>query len=467
MHQSQKPAEARNDLTSGGILNKLLLVAVPIMGTQLVQMSYNLTDMFWLGRLSTGAVAASGTCGLYMWLSMALMMVGRMGAEIGVSQHLGRGDPETARRYSENSVMVAFVLGAAYGAVMIIFRRPLVAFFNIQEPEVVAMAESYLALVGIGIPFTFVTSALVGTFNAAGNSRVPFIVNTIGLAMNMILDPLMIFPLKMGLAGAALATVIAQVGSCALLVTVMLRSSHSPFAKYRMISKPELSIIKRIIRWAAPISAESAFFTFITMLTSRMVSPFGEVALAVGRIGSQIESLTWLIGGGFGSALVAFMGQNYGAGKWSRIHRGFKISVWTMVVYGAAVTALLLLAGGALFWIFLPDREVLSLGITYLNILAFCQLPQCLEAASSGTFRGTGRTLPGSLVSVLSNILRVTLAALAVSRWGVVGIWGAISLTAALRGFASLAWYLIDARKQPKEDIAPSEGASVNAAFTG
>ncbi|MDR1262125.1 MAG: MATE family efflux transporter [Oscillospiraceae bacterium] len=458
MNHSKKPrAETRNDLTSGGILNKLLLVALPIMGTQLIQMSYNLTDMFWLGRLSTSAVAASGTCGLYMWLSMSLMMVGRMGAEIGVSQHLGKGDPEAARRYSENSIMVAFILGVAYGAAMILFRVPLVAFFNIQEPEVVAMAESYLALVGIGVPFTFVTASIVGTFNAAGNSRVPFFVNGIGLAINMVLDPIMIFPMGMNLAGAAIATVIAQAVSCIMLATLMKRGHQRPFADYHIVSKPDFAILRRITIWSAPICAESAFFTFMAMVTSRMVSPFGEVALAVGRIGSQIESLTWLIGGGFGSALVSFMGQNYGAGKWTRIRRGFNISVWTMVMYGAAVTALLLTAGGALFWIFLPDPEVQDLGIMYMQVLAFCQLPQCLEAVSSGTFRGTGRTLPSSLVSVISNILRVAMAAISVRIWGVIGVWGAISLTAALRGFASMAWYLIDARRQPKSDTIPAE----------
>ncbi|MDR1600763.1 MAG: MATE family efflux transporter [Oscillospiraceae bacterium] len=464
MSQSGKPvSEVRNDLTSGGILNKLLLVALPIMGTQLIQMSYNLTDMFWLGRLSAGAVAASGTCGLFMWLSMSLLMVGRMGAEIGVSQHLGKGDPDTARRYSENSVMASFALGAAYGAAMVVFRRPLVAFFNIQEPEIVAMAESYLALVGIGVPFSFVTSALVGTFNAAGNSRVPFVVNGVGLAINMILDPIMIFPMGMGLAGAAVATVVAQAVSCAALVFVTLRGSRRPFARYRLLSKPDFTILKRIVVWSAPICAESAFFTFMAMVTSRMVSPFGETALATGRIGSQIESLTWLIGGGFGSALVSFMGQNYGAGKWTRVRRGFSISIWTMAVYGIAVTVLLLAAGGAMFWIFLPDPEVRDLGIRYMQALAVCQLPQCLEAVSSGTFRGTGRTLPSSLVSVLSNVLRVTLAAVGVRMFGVMGVWGAISLTAALRGIASLTWYLVDSRKQPKQDTPPQSADAVTA----
>ena len=103
-----------NDLTQGGILKKLLQVAVPIMGTQLMQMVYNLTDMFWLGRMeqSVMAVAASGLAGMFLWLGMALMMIGRIGSEIGVSQGIGRGDIDAAHGYA----LVAGAHRAAAGA---------------------------------------------------------------------------------------------------------------------------------------------------------------------------------------------------------------------------------------------------------------------------------------------------------------------------------------------------------------
>ena len=96
MHAHMKPQST--DLTRGGILSKILLVALPIMGTSLLQMTYNLTDMFWLGRMedSVSAVAASGLAGMFLWLGMALLLVGRLGAEIGVSQNLGAGKPEAA-----------------------------------------------------------------------------------------------------------------------------------------------------------------------------------------------------------------------------------------------------------------------------------------------------------------------------------------------------------------------------------
>jgi len=418
------------------------------MGSQLSQMSYNLTDMYWLGRLSTGAVAATGVAGMYLWLSMALLMVGRMGAEIGVSQNLGRGDSIAAQSFGENAFMLSIALGVAYGAALYIWQTPLVGFFNIQELDVAAEARTYLSIVSFSVPFSFANAALTGYFTASGNSRMPFYMNSAGFAINMALDPLMIFGLRLGVAGAALATIIAQAISFALMAVAAVRAKNRPFERFRFFSRPNPETLRRIIRWSAPISAESAFFTFMTMITSRMISPFGQTALAVGRIGSQIESLSWLLAGGYGSALTAYMGQNYGSSQWSRIRRGFNISMAVMGIWGAIITVFMYTLGGQTYWLFLPDPDVRALGVMYLRILAVCQLSQCFEAVAGAAFKGCGRTLPPSIVSIVSNVLRVLLAMVFVRIWGVTGVWGAISLTAALRGITTLTWYLAESRNR-------------------
>ena len=115
-------------LVEGSIAGKLFFVALPLICTQVIQMAYNLTDMYWLGRLSSDAVAASGTVGLYLWLSMAFMMFGRMGAEIGVSQNLGRGDIDKALDFARTSIIIAAAIGIVVASIYRAGRIPLVGF---------------------------------------------------------------------------------------------------------------------------------------------------------------------------------------------------------------------------------------------------------------------------------------------------------------------------------------------------
>ena len=390
------------NLTQGGILKKLLLVAVPIMGTQLMQMAYNLTDMFWLGRMeqSVMAVAASGLAGMFLWLGMALMMFGRMGSEIGTSQNLGRGDAVAAQGYAQDSTRIALVLGVLYGLVLITLAEPLVTLLQVREPDVFENACVYLRIVGVGIPLTYVSAAITGAFNGAGNSRLGFWANAVGLVINMVLDPVMILWWGWGVAGAAIATVIAQGVVCVLFVWFVKRHSQRPFECFRVLGWMSRERLKQIVRWSLPIAVESGAFTALAMVVTGMVSAYGETALAVQRVGSQIESLSWLIGGGFSSAVTAFMGQNFGARKWARIRRGYRISLGALLVWEALVTVLLVLGGRFLFSLFLVEPpEILDMGATYLRVLAGCQLFMALEGACAGTFRGVGRTLPPSLCS--------------------------------------------------------------------
>lgn len=441
------------DLTSGPILSKILMVAVPIMGTQLVQMSYNLTDIFWLGRLGSDAVAASGTCGLFMWMAYGLILFGRLGAEIGVSQNLGRSDVEGARRHAQNAVYIAVFFGLLYSLCMFFFRYQLIGFFNIPSEKVAGDARRYLMIISFSLPFDFLYNVAVGAFNASGNSRTPFIIGTIGLISNMIMDPLMIFGLNLGITGAALATAIAQIFCCILIFTMLKKSKNRPFETFRLFSKPDFAIIRQLLKWSVPPGLESMFFTFMAMITSRFTAAFGASAMAVSRVGSQIESLSWLIGGGFGTAMTSYIGQNYGAGKWTRIHKGFHISMRVILCWGVLITAFIYLGARLLFSVFLSDPSEIALGVTYLQIIAWCQLPQSVEAIAYSMFKGTGNTVPPSIVSTSCNILRVILSyVLSRSSLGLNGIWVAISVAAVIRGAWIYAWCKIQSRKYPKTD---------------
>jgi putative MATE family efflux protein len=320
---------------------------------------------------------------------------------------------------------------------------------------VVLDTENYLAITGLAIPATYVTAVITGTFNGSGNSRTPFIGNAVGLAFNMILDPVMIFTFKLGVTGAAIATAIAQLVVMAFLLAAVKAGRNRPFPQYRYFRRPDGQTVGQIFKWSVPIGLESMLFTMLTMITSRFIASYGANAMAVSRVGSQIESLSWLIGGGYGSALTAFVGQNYGAGKWTRIHRSFRISMGAMTLWGVAVTLILVFGGRFLFTLFLPDPAVVDLGAGYLRVLATCQLAMCIEAVASGEFRGIGKTMQPSLVSIVSNLLRVPLAyLLSQTSMGIYGVFLGIALGAVSRGIWGLVWYLITMRRQPQEDRA-------------
>ncbi|MDR0400088.1 MAG: MATE family efflux transporter [Treponema sp.] len=437
-----------NNLTSGGIIKKLLVLAAPIVASNLMQMLYNLTDMFWLAKLGPHAVAASGAAGMYMWLSVGFLLIGRMGTEIGVSQSLGRGDGKAARGYSQNSMVIALVVGLVYGAFLLIFRDSCIGFFRFKEEQVTRDAVVYLSIVAAFMPLNFAMAVIGGAFTAAGDSRTPFIAMGIGIVGNVILDPLFILVLHWGVAGAALATVISQVLVLISVFVGYLGMGIRPFSGFRLFGPIEGEKIARILRWSLPIALENIFFCFLSMVTSRVEAGFGADAVAVSRVGSQVESLSWLIGAGFGSALVVFIGQNYGAGREDRIRAVIKLSAVIMAGWGLFVMAFIWFAGPGVFALFFPNRELLGLGTSYLRILTFCQLAMNLEAVGSGAFKGRGRTIPPSVVVISTNALKPVLAwVLSRTSLGLHGVWIGVVISANLRGIWMNLWYAAARRK--------------------
>jgi putative MATE family efflux protein len=448
------------NLTEGGIGSKLFLVALPLMGTQILQMTYNLTDMFWLGRLSSDAVVSAGIVGFYLWLSVAFFLFGRMGAEIGVSQNIGKGDTEKALAFGYNAVLLSLVIGILLAAIFIVAQEPLIGFFGIQESHVARDAQSYLSIVSFGLPLVFVSLAIAGIFAGTGNTRLPMVISAIGFGVNMVLTPILVFIANLGIIGAAIATLFANAVGFGASLYALIHNSASLFKGIKFKKRPDFDIIRQIFKWVAPVSFESFVFTFLSMMITALIAMYGSGALAASRVASQIESLTWLIAGGFATALTTYTGQNFGAKKWSRIHKGFTVSTGLMMGWGAIVTLILLFGGSALLRIFLPnDPDIVDIGARYLRILAIIQIPACLEGVAAGIFRGQGKTLPPSISSVSSNILRVILAYCFTyfTDLGLDGLWIAVSVSAGIRGVWIFIWYLLYSRRLPEKDTKQSE----------
>jgi len=449
-------AKTKFNLTEGPILNRLIAISLPIMATSVMQMAFNLADMFWLSRLSDGSVAAAGTAGMFLWLSMALIFIGRMGAEIGVSQNMGRGDVDAAKRFTQQSILISLVLGVAYSVCMIIFRGPLIAFFRIDDAQVVLESEQYLTFTAIALPFMFTHHVITGCFNGFGNTKLPFYVNSICLALNIAITPLFIFTLEMGIIGAAVGTIIASVANLAFKIWALKKYTNRPFESFNFFAKVDFGKIKQIFIWGIPVAFESAMFTFLFMLVSRLVASFGVNAIAAQRVATQVESLSWMMAGGFASAVTAFVGQNFGAKKYGRLAMGYKISITAMAAYGALVSIVLFVFAQPLIGLFLSDQNAIQIGVDYLRIFAFTQVLSCMEGVAAGSFRGKGLTIKPTIVSVSSNVLRVILAyGLALlTPLGLNGIWIGIAISVTVRNVWMLLWYRFNAKQLPKVDEA-------------
>lgn len=434
------------NLTEGSISKALVRLALPIMGTAFIQMAYNMTDMIWIGRLGSKSVAAVGTAGFFTWLANAFILIPRMGAEIGVAQSVGRGDWEEARRYARHTLQMIIALALVYSAALILLKNPLIDFFKLQDPVVIKESKEYLVIVSLGLIFTFVNPVLTAILNGQGDSSTPFKINVVGLLINIVLDPVLIFGWgffpALGVQGAAIATVFAQVVVTALFI-YFLKKRGKIFQGLRLQTKPDAALMKSIIRLGFPVALQSGLFTIIAMFVARIIAQWGPTPVAVQKVGSQIESISWMTAGGFSTAIGTFVGQNFGAKKWDRIVRGYFIALGIVGAIGIFATLLLILGAGPIFAFFIPDPEAIGYGIPYLRILGVSQLFMCIEIATQGAFNGLGKTVPPSVVGIGFNFLRIPMAMVLSSTFlGLEGVWWSISISSVFKGLVLTGWFL-------------------------
>lgn len=426
------------NLLEGSIIRTLTTLALPIMGSQFIQMAYNLTDMLWIGRVGVDAMAAVGVVGLFMWLSNGIAILARMGGQVLVAQNIGAGSMDRAGQSAAAALQLGGLLALGYTLLMILGSGPLVGFFHLSGAHVIRDARIYMLIVALGMPFSFLNQILVALITASGNSRTPFLAMACGLGCNIVLDPVLIFGLfglpALGVAGAAIATTLAQGIVFLILCRYALRDPYLfPHVHLRRLAPA--SAFRRILHISWPIATFNILFPLINMLIARMVAAFGDNAVAVQKVGSQIESLSWMTADGFASATNSFVGQNYGADNLSRAKKGFWASFTLMSLWGLLTTFLLVVCSGPIFQIFIPDAEVLPMGVEYLRIVGISELFICWNILVQGAYAGFGRTLAPSVVSITFVGLRIPLCSLLSSTaLGLCGIWWSISLTTILQG---------------------------------
>lgn len=443
----------KNDLTEGNILKKLIILALPIMGTSLIQSAYSMIDMIWVGTLGSRAVTAVGTAGFFTWFAFAFITIPQIGAAVGVAQSVGRKNIKETKSYIRHSIQINIVFAIIYGVTMIIFRKQLIGFFNIKGDDIERMATSFLAIVSIGMPFFFLPPVLTAIFNGHGNSRTPFRINAIGIIINIILDPVLILGLgpfpRLGVPGAAVSTIFSQFVVTIIFIYII-RKNTDYFDNVNFLQKPDWNHIAKIVKFGLPVALQSGVFTLIAMIIARILARWGSTPIAVQSVGSQIESMTWMTAGGFETALSAFIGQNFGAGKWDRIYKGYFTALGIITIFGAMTSCLLIFFPGPIFSVFISEKVVIKDGIVYLKILGISQIFMCLEIITAGAFNGLGRTIPPSIVGTVLNAMRIPGALILSMVLGLSGVWWSISLSSVLKGLILASWFIIFILRHPE-----------------
>jgi len=457
----------KRDLTSGNILKNLLWVAIPTLLSSVVQMTYNLTDMYWVARVrdmglsEQDAIAGVGTAGFYMWFGFGIIMLIKMGTSVKVSHATGANDIEKVSTYGNTGLILMGIVAIVYSMIGYFGAEVYANSWAFDSPDVVQYTIDYLSVISIfGISIFFI-NLFSGIYDGLGLTIMTFLVTAVGLFMNIILDPFFILDtvnifgvtfngLGLTVKGAAIATAISQ-GTVLLIYVTIYFGKKRPFDlnPFKYFKK---DAAKEILRIGFPVALQSVLFTTIAVIVTRMQAEYGEGVVATQRLGSQIEALAWMIASGFQVALASFVGQNYGAGRLDRVKDGYITAMKLLVPYGIVINLFLFIFSSQLFGLFVKDPEFIELGGLYLKILSISQLFMIVELSTAGAFNGLGKTKYPSVVGIIGNLLRIPLAALLAVGLGYAGIWWAISISSIIKGVVLVLIFIYVFRKLLRVD---------------
>ena len=434
------------DMTKGNVAKILIIIAMPVILSNLMNMAYNFIDMYWVGKINEQALGALGTAGLFIWLSNGVIMLSRIGLEVLLAQALGEKKLDKAKRVATNGIKYGIIIALLFSLFIIFNRSWLIDIFNLLPAES-EMAKVYLVYGGASIFFMMMNQVYMSLFQSLGKTMYIFIFMVIGLVTNMILDPFFIFGLELGIEGAALATLI---GSAipAILFTLFVLLKTDYYKNFNL--NLDLKIIKKMSNLSYMVAFQNVVYTLIGMYISVLVVQVDQTAFAAQRVGNNIESLTWMIGLGVASSIGAFTAQNYGAKNYTRILTGLKLTLIAMSIYGFFISLLFIFKGQVLFLMFTTDQNALLIGGQYLMILGFSQIGVIFEGVASGVFNALGHTKIPVFWSLSGNLLRVIVCVLLSRSFGLNGIWIGLTVTNMYKGLGILLTLFIYFLKTPE-----------------
>ncbi|UTT43273.1 MATE family efflux transporter [Exiguobacterium aurantiacum] len=420
------------DLTTGQVQRVIVALALPLVGSSLLQFTYSLVDMFWVGALGSDAVASIGAASFYIMLGQAIQSLIVVGAGIKVSQAVGRRDQELIQRYVRAGRRMNLGIGLLFVVLLILFGQTLIGFLNMNAPDVERLAYSYLLVSAPMLVFSFFNLLFARLFSAYGNTTTAMRINATGVTLNMILSPLFIYPLGLGVVGAGLATLVANV----VMFGFFWHRARALF-DWEETVEPNRTDYKEILRLGFPMATQRVLFTVISIFLARMIGSYGTEAIAAQRIGLQIESIAYMMIGGLNGAIASYTGQNLGARKVDRVHEGYRVTTRLGVLYTGLITLVFLFVPNVLIGLFVDDPRTIEIGASYLRIIGISLIFASFEMIGNGYFSGLGLPKIPATISIVFTVARIPLALALEPYLGLDAIWWSIAISSIVKGLVS------------------------------
>lgn len=388
----------------GNILASMIVFALPLLASGVLQQSFNSIDVAVVGRwCSKQSLAAVGSNGMIISLIINLFIGISIGSNVVISNYIGRGDMNAVRRASRTAMAVAVVSGIALMIIGPAVARPLLEFMDTPS-DVIDLSTEYLTIFFLGMPFMMVYNFGSAILRSKGDTQRPFYALVAGGLVNVALNLVFVLIFDMDVAGVAIATVIANAVNAAVIVWYLLREPDPYKLRIRDL-RFDRGELMREMRIGVPAGLQGMLFSVSNVFVQSAINRLGSDAVAGSAAALNYEMYCYFIIVAVNQAVVAFTAQNYGAGDARRCRRVF-LTGMLMAVVGSGVANLGIAAfADAFVGVFTTSPEVLEYGrLRIVHVLAF-QFIACSYEVSGASMRGLGYSMTPTVITVVGSCL--------------------------------------------------------------
>ena len=391
------------DMLHGPIWSQLPRFALPVAATAILEQLFNASDIAVVGNFTgaerTAAVAAVGANSPIIGLIVNLLIGVALGANVVIARAVGQDDRNSVSRAVHTSVLVALLGGAGVAVLGELAAAPLLGLLNVPE-EVLPLALLYLRIYLLGLPVILLYNFEAAIFRSVGETKTPLMALTVSGVLNVLLNLFFVAVTHMTVDGVAIATVLSNGVSSAILYR-RLRGSTQEIRLEPAALRIDGATLKQILRIGLPAGIQSAVFAVSNIVIQSAVNSLGTVVMAASSAAFTIEVITYDILNSFSQACTTFVGQNCGAGNVNRCRKTLLLCLTEGALALAAAVALILCFGRQLLTVFNSDPEVVETGFIRLTMVMLSHSLSLLYEVLSGYLRGFGVSLAPALLTML------------------------------------------------------------------